>query len=102
MWVVDSGMVMRPYGVQGNGGQFWLFAEMLYESAVNLTPDESTVRNFVDVCPPFRAFLYALALTWYDRCIRPSSEEEFSAGRNDQIMTVYHRLYAVLRPIHYC
>jgi hypothetical protein len=35
--------------VQGNGGQFWLFAEMLYESAVNLTPDESTVRNFVDV-----------------------------------------------------
>jgi hypothetical protein len=29
--------------VQGNGGQFWLFAEMLYESEVNLTPDESTV-----------------------------------------------------------
>src|ERR1700756_4795749 len=62
---------------------------MLYESAVNLTPDKSTVLNFVDVCPTFRAFLYALALTWYDRCIRPSSEKEFSAGRNDQMMAVY-------------
>jgi hypothetical protein len=92
----DGGSEQRPvdfdsyvHGMQGNGGQFWQFAEMLYESAVNLTPDESTVLNFVDVCPPFRAFLYALALTWYDRCIRPSSEEEFNAGRNDQMMAVY-------------
>jgi hypothetical protein len=44
----------------------------------------------MNVCPPFRAAIYALCLSWYDRCIRPpDAQPEFVAGRNDMLMSVY-------------
>lgn len=92
----DKGIERRPTNfrdylrlMQTGGGQFWQFAQGLYDAAVNTMPDEDTIRGFIDICPPFRAVLYALALTWYDRCIRPPTEAKFSAGRNDQMMAVY-------------
>jgi hypothetical protein len=59
------------------------------DQTVELGEEESG--KFVNSCPPFRALVYAYAMTAYDRgCTqRPSGEPEYDAGRNDQLMSVY-------------
>jgi hypothetical protein len=52
-------------------------------------PNEDMLKRFDDFCPPFRAIVTATSLSFYDRCIRPESGPEFSAGRNDQMMSIY-------------
>ena len=52
--------------------------------------DEPEIKAFMEKCPPFRAFAYALCLSWYDRGIRdPKIGPAFGAGRNDMMMSVY-------------
>lgn len=71
-------------------GQFWSFAAALYESAGTAMPCEDTIKEFVEDCPPFRAFVYAMALASYDRCFQqPGPAPMFSAGRNDMMMPAY-------------
>jgi hypothetical protein len=84
-----------------DGGHYWRFARGLYgegfrrlaalenDSVLNALPDEDTLKRFDDCCPPFRAFVTAMSLSFYDRCTRPLSGPRFSAGRNDQMMTIY-------------
>ncbi|MGA7849087.1 MAG: hypothetical protein WCA13_08250 [Terriglobales bacterium] len=59
------------------------------DQKVELGEEESG--KFVNSCPPFRALVYAYAMTAYDRgCTqRPSGEPIYNAGRNDQLMSVY-------------
>ncbi len=59
------------------------------DQKVELLEEESG--KFVNNCPPFRALVYAYAITAYDRgCTqRPSGGPKYSAGRNDQFMSVY-------------
>jgi hypothetical protein len=56
---------------------------------VELGEEESG--KFVNSCPPFRALVYAYAMTAYDRACtqRPSGGPKYDAGRNDQFMSVY-------------
>ena len=47
----------------------------------------ATVQDFIDNCPPFRAQLCALLMSWYNTSLREG--EKFAAGRNDLFMSVY-------------
>jgi hypothetical protein len=52
--------------------------------------DAATVQHFIDNCPPFRAQLCALLMSWYNTSLREdSTSEKFAAGRNDLFMSVY-------------
>jgi hypothetical protein len=87
---------------QATGGSFWNTARLLYEGAFGSSsaidtgvvlaspPDDATLRIFLNVCPPVRAFVYALELTLYDRSVRPVEVgPAYKAGRNDQMMAVF-------------
>lgn len=93
---------------QEPGGVLWGFAKELYRSAQEWNavpagldperkesermpgPDDETVKEFVNACPPFRAVVLAFILTWYDRCLREvHNDPKFKAGRVDQFMAVY-------------
>jgi hypothetical protein len=83
------------------GGHYWRIARGIYvaafghlsalEDAEVLTdpPDEDLLKRLDDSCPPFRAIVSAMLLSFYDRCVRPATSQEFSAGRNDQMMSIY-------------
>ena len=66
-------------------GSFWEMAARLYERAYGHRPDESAMRNFVDLCPPFRTILYAMVLAQHDRVIAEKTDSELAklAGRID-------------------
>lgn len=76
--------------IQMPGGAFWRFVGEYYESDSKNVPDEATLRQFLNACPPFRAFFLALALKWYDKCIRPLQlPSTFKIKRNDLMFAVY-------------
>lgn len=52
--------------------------------------DMSIVQHFIDNCPPFRAQLCSLLMSWYNTSLRDgNTSEKFAAGRNDLFMAVY-------------
>jgi hypothetical protein len=57
----------------------------------SLTPDTapSIVKHFFDSCPPFRAMLCGMMLSWYNGSMKHLSGERFAAGRDDMFMAVY-------------
>jgi hypothetical protein len=91
-WLIQS---------QGPGGSFWNTARLLYEgafgptsavdtnSSLTIPPDETTLKTFLDVCPPVRALVYAMERTLYDRSLRAVNRPAYKAGRNDQMMAVF-------------
>jgi hypothetical protein len=106
--LVANGKAIRPKTFQAwlapsrhDGGLYWRFARGLYaegfgrlsalenDSVLTDPPDDDMLKRFDDCCPPFRAFVTAISLSFYDRCIRHESNPEFSAGRNDQMMSIY-------------
>jgi len=49
-----------------------------------------TVQHFIDNCPPFRALLCSVLMSWYNTSLRDgNTSEKFAAGRNDLFMAVY-------------
>jgi hypothetical protein len=84
-------------------GELLSIARNLYEPALSYGHDMASVPvarkaelggdwlgKFVDGCPPFRALVYAYAMTIYDRCCaQKPGGEEYSAGNVDQFMSVY-------------
>jgi hypothetical protein len=106
--LVANGKAARPKTFQEwlepsrlDGGHYWTFARGLYgagfrrlsalenDSVLTDLPDEEMLKRFDHLCPPFRAFVTAMSLSFYDRCIRHESGTKFSAGRNDQMMSIY-------------
>src|ERR1017187_6740996 len=82
----------RPsFAYRGVGGSLmWGMGKLLYDRASGTNASEATVNEFMDYCPPFRALIYSLLLSWYDRGVRDrQSGEKFTAGRNDLFMAVY-------------
>jgi len=64
-------------------------AELNGESRTFDTSPE-TVKHFTDNCPPFRALLLALLMSWYNTSLRDgNNSEKLAAGRNDLFMAVY-------------
>jgi hypothetical protein len=105
--LVANGEEIRPKTFQEwiepsrhDGGHYWTFARRLYaaafgrlslenDSVLTDLPDEDMLKRFDNCCPPFRALVTAISLSFYDRCIRHESDPKFSAGRNDQMMSIY-------------
>ena len=72
------------------GALMWGIGKRLYDRAAGTDASESTIRDFIDRCPPFRALLYAMLVSWYDRGVRDRhTGEKLTAGRNDLFMAVY-------------
>lgn len=64
-------------------------AELNEESRTFDTPPE-IVQHFIDNCPPFRAMLLAMLVSWYNTSLRDMNmSEKLAAGRNDLYMAVY-------------
>ncbi len=63
------------------------FAKMLYDVPAGTDAPEEIVEEFIRVCPPFRALVYAMLMTWYDSAVRDRhTGEKYQAGRNDLFM----------------
>jgi hypothetical protein len=57
---------------------------------IQVDTDIEQVKHFIDTCPPFRALLCAILMSWYHYSAREEdSGERFRAGRNDLFMSLY-------------
>jgi hypothetical protein len=54
----------------GEGRLIWGMGKLLYDRAAETDASEATIRQFMDVCPPFRALIYAMLMSWYDLGVR--------------------------------
>jgi hypothetical protein len=72
------------------GGAIWGLGAMLYGKVAQGASDETTIRHFYDVCPPFRALLLGLGIAIHERCVRDEKGgESYRAGRQDLLSAVY-------------
>jgi hypothetical protein len=68
----------------------WTMGKWIYDRGADADANEATVKQFMDACPSFRALVYAMLMSWYNFSVRdPNFGEKFSAGANDQFMSVY-------------
>jgi hypothetical protein len=68
----------------------WTIGKWLYDRGAETDASEATVKQFMDVCPPFRALIYAMLMSWYNFSVRdPNAGQRFNAGANDQYMSIY-------------
>lgn len=74
----------------GEGALIWNMGKLLYDRAAETDASEATIKKFMDACPPFRALIYGMLMSWYDLAVRDRhAGEKFRAGRNDMFMSVY-------------
>ncbi len=73
--------------LQGPSGAFWSLGAGCYRKAAGATLDEAATRNFVDICPPFRALLIALCVAQHQRSIQ--NPRQRSTGVFDLYASVY-------------
>lgn len=71
-----------------NGPVLAALAKPLYRRGSGKSLDDAEVKEFLDICPPFRAICYGLVGSWFDRALAPQVFKKL-AGRNDQMMAVY-------------
>lgn len=68
----------------------WTMGKWIYDRGAEAHANETTIKQFMAVCPSFRALVYAMLMSWYNFSVRdPNTGEKFSAGANDQFMSVY-------------
>jgi hypothetical protein len=67
--------------------QFWCLAEELFQQAAQTRPE--SVRDFVDRCPPFRAWLLVHWAAGHERLVRGRTTVSARAGLFDLAMAVY-------------
>lgn len=75
--------------MKAEGNLIWHLGKQLYDRAAGTDASEATIKEFMEVCPPFRAMIYAILLSWYDRAVRDENGEKFKAGRNDMFMAMH-------------
>ena len=64
--------------------------KLLYDRAADADVTEQAIEQFISICPPFRALLYEVLMSWFDLAVRHRhAGERFAAGRNDLFMSVY-------------
>ena len=74
----------------GEGPLIWQMGKLLYDRAAETDASEAAINGFMQHCPPFRALIYAMLMSWYDLAVRDKhAGERFRAGRNDLFMSVY-------------
>jgi hypothetical protein len=75
--------------LQSEGSLIWSMGKLLYDRAAGTDASAATITQFMEVCPPFRALIYSLLMSWYDLAVRGETGEKFEAGRNDLFMAVH-------------
>jgi hypothetical protein len=76
--------------LEKSGRSVWAAAERFYDRVTKRDTDDATVEEFMNICPPFRALVYAMFIPWYDEWIRDyQTGEKVKAGSNDLFMSVY-------------
>ncbi len=76
--------------LEKGGRCVWAAAERFYNRVTKRNTDDATVEEFMSVCPPFRALVYAMFVPWYDEGVRDyQTGEKLKAGTNDLFMSVY-------------
>jgi len=74
----------------GEGTLIWGMGKLLYDRAADTDASEAAIKQFMDVCPPFRGLIYGMLLSWYDLAVRDrDAGEKFRSGRDDMFMSVY-------------
>jgi hypothetical protein len=74
---------------QREGSLILSMGKLLYNPAAQTDASASTMQNFMDACPPFRALIYAMLMSWYNLSVRDDKGERFEAGRSDMFMAVH-------------
>ncbi|MGB6387738.1 MAG: hypothetical protein WBF25_21100 [Terriglobales bacterium] len=65
-------------------------ATRFYDHVAKVNTDEVTVKEFMSVCPPLRALVYAIFVPWYNTAVRDyHAGQKLDAGNNDLFMSVY-------------
>jgi hypothetical protein len=74
-----------------HGGLLQTWGKMLYKKDDGTDGDEESIRQFYELCPPFRAMAMAMLISQYDRCFREikRGEPSLRAGRADTLMATY-------------
>jgi hypothetical protein len=68
----------------------WSMGKLLYDRGAGTDASLATVQQFIESCPPFRALVYGMIMSWYDLGVRdPRIGEKFKAGGNDLFMSIY-------------
>ncbi len=68
----------------------WSMGKLLYDRGAETDASLATVKQFIEACPPFRALVYGMIMSWYDLGVRdPNVGEKFKAGGNDLFMSIY-------------
>ncbi len=65
------------------------FAKSLYDRVAGTDVNKDIILKLLDICPPMRAFNYALHLSNFDLAVGNENGEKFECGRNDMFMAVY-------------
>jgi len=64
--------------------------KMLYDCVTGLNISRYRIREFMRICPPFRAFVFGMLMAEYDMSIADQrAGERFKAQRNDLFMSIY-------------
>lgn len=71
-----------------DGGVLWSFGRALYEDLAENEPNETEIKKFMHVCPPFRGLCYSLVMAWYDGSLGLQDGRP-TAGRNNLLMAAY-------------
>jgi len=59
----------------------WKMGKWLYDDVADVNVSEATIKKFRDACPPFRALIYALLMSYYNHSLRDRQiGEKFAAG----------------------
>jgi hypothetical protein len=76
-------------GIAADEGRLlWGLGQGLYERVSGKQLTEAEIKDFVDVCPPFRAVCYGLVMAWYNGSLR-TQDGTPTARRNDLMMAAY-------------
>ena len=68
----------------------WSMGKLLYDRGAETDASLATVKQFIEACPPFRALVYGMIMSWYDLGVRDLHVgEKFKAGGNDLFMSIY-------------
>ncbi len=72
------------------GSSVWAVGQRFYDHVAKTGTDEATIGEFMRVCPPFRALVYAMFIPWYNNAVRDHVVgKKLNAGSNDLFMSVY-------------
>ncbi len=75
---------------KAEGGSIQAMAQSYYDRVTETNSDAGTVEEFMRVCPPFKALIYAMFVPWFNNAVRdPVTGEDLDAGSNDLYMSVY-------------